>query len=71
MSHDPEREPITRPVCVWLKIAAQLAPHGDGSLAAAIQQAMDGRRIGDNATFALMVDELVRVTAILQEWLDE
>jgi len=71
MSLDPDREPITRPVFVWLEIAAQLAVHGDGSLAAAIQQAMDGRRLGDNATFALTVDEQLRVNAVLQDWLGE
>ena len=29
VSLDPDREPITRPVFVWLEIAAQLAVHGD------------------------------------------
>ena len=65
MSLDPDREPITRPVVVWLEIAAQLAYHGEGGLAAAIQQAMDGRRLGDNATFALTVGEQTRVSAAL------
>ena len=69
MGLEPERQLITRPVFVWLEIAAQLTRHGDGSLAAAIQQAMDGRRLGDNATFALMVEEQVRVNAVLQDWL--
>ena len=27
MSPDPDREPITRPVFVWLEIVAQLAVH--------------------------------------------
>jgi len=71
MSLDPDREPITRPVFVWLEIAAQLAVHGDGSLAAAIQQAMDGRRLGDYATFALTVDEQLRINDVLQDWLGE
>ncbi len=71
MSLDPDREPITRPVSVWLEIAAQLAVHGEGGLATAIQEAMDGRRIGDNATFALTVDEQLRVNAVLQDWLGE
>ncbi len=57
MSLGPDREPITRPVFVWLEVAAQLAHHGDGSLATEIQGAMDGRRLGNNATFALIVDE--------------
>ncbi len=71
MSLNPDREPITRPVFVWLEVAARLAVHGGGSLAAAIQQAMDGQRIGDNATFALTVDEQRRVNAVLQDWLGE
>ncbi len=36
-----------------------------------MQQAMDGRRLGDNATFALTVDEQLRVNAVLQYWLGE
>ena len=36
------------------------AHHGDGSLAAAIRGAMDGRRLGDNATVALTVEEQLR-----------
>ena len=32
---------------------------------------MDGRRIGDTATFALTVEEQLRVNAVLQEWLGE
>ena len=39
------------------------------SLAAAIRQAMDGRRLGDDATFALTVDEQLRVNTVLQDWL--
>jgi hypothetical protein len=46
MSLDPECEPITRPVFVWLEVTALLTQHGDGSLATAIGQAMDGRRGG-------------------------
>ncbi len=71
MSLDPDREPITRPVFVWLEIAAQLAHHGGGTLAAVIRQAMDGRRLGDHAIFALTVEEQQRVTAVLQDWLGE
>ena len=71
MSLGPDREPITRPVFVWLEVAAQLDLAGDGGLAAAIRQAMDGRRLGDNATFALTVDEQLRVNAVLQDWLGE
>jgi hypothetical protein len=71
MSLDPDREPITRPVFVWLEIAARLTRHGDGGLAAAIGRAMDGRQLGDNAIFALTVDEQRRVTAVLEDWLGE
>ncbi len=67
MSLDPKWEPITRPVSVWLEIAAQLAAHGDGELAVAIERAMDSQRLGDNATFALTVDEQLRVNAVLQD----
>ena len=62
-----DREPITRSVFVWLEVAARLAVHGEGSLATAIQQAMDSRRLGDNATFALTVAEQRRVTAVPTE----
>ena len=65
MSLGPDREPITRPVFVWLEIAAQLMAHGEGGLATTIQGVMDGRRVGDNATFALTVDEQLRVNAVL------
>ncbi len=34
-------------------------------------QAMDGRRIGDNAMFALTLDEQRRVNAVLQDWLGD
>ncbi len=71
MSLEPEREPITRPVFVWLEIAAQLATHGDGNLAVAIRRAMDLRRLGDNAVFALTEAEQLRVNAVLQDWLGE
>jgi hypothetical protein len=71
MSLDPDREPIARPAFVWLEVAAQLVAHGDGDLATAIQQAMDGRRLGDNATFAPTLDEQLRVNALLQDWLGE
>jgi len=43
VSLDPEREPITRPVFVWLEIAALLTTHGDSSLAVAIGHAMNDR----------------------------
>jgi hypothetical protein len=41
--------------------------HGDGSLATAIGRAMDGRWLGDNATFTLSADEQRRVTAVRQD----
>ena len=71
MSLDPDRQPITRPVVVWLEIAAQLSRHGDWRLAALIRLAMDGRRLGDNAAFALTVDEQLRVNAVLPDRLVE
>ncbi len=71
MSLDPEREPITRPVFVWREVVARLATEGDLALAVVIQQAMDGRRLGDNATFALTVDEQLRIAAVLQDWLGD
>ncbi len=66
MSLGPEREPISRPVFVWLEVAAQLAYHGGGDLVSAIQLAMNGRRLGNNATFALTVGEQTRVSAVLR-----
>ena len=71
MSSSPKRTPVTRPVFFWLEIAAQIAHHGEGGLAAAIQQAMDGRRLGDTATFALTVKEQLRINVVLQDWLGE
>ncbi len=52
-------------------VAARLQFAGAGSLAAAIQQAMDRQRFGDEAAFALTVDEQRRVNAVLQDWLGE
>ena len=42
----PERRPVNHPMIVWREIAALLAGHGDGGLATAIQQAMNGGRLG-------------------------
>ncbi len=71
MGRDPDREPSTRSVSVWLWLAALLIASGDAELATTIRSAMDGRRLGDNATFALTVDEQLRVNAVLQDWLGE
>ncbi len=71
MSLAPDRDPITRPVFVWLEIATQLAVHRDGGLAQAIEQAVHGRRLGDNVLIALTVEEQRRVDAVLQNWLGE
>ncbi|MDQ4100222.1 MAG: hypothetical protein M3121_06960 [Chloroflexota bacterium] len=51
--------------------ATRLECAGDGGLATVIREAMDGRRLGDNATLALTLDEQLRVNAILQDWLGE
>ena len=66
MSLGPEREPITRPVFVWLEVADLLAYHGNGDLVSAIQPAMNGRRVGDNATFVFTVGEQAGVSAVLR-----
>ncbi len=71
MSLGPDREPITRPVFVWLEVAARLNAAGDGALGDAIAQAMDGRRLGDNVRVPLTTDEQRRVDAVLQDWLGE
>ncbi len=65
------RAPITRSIVGWLEIAARLHAVGEDGLAASTQQAMDGRRIRDNATCALTVDEQLRVNAMLSDWLGE
>ncbi|MDP9355676.1 MAG: hypothetical protein M3R02_10435 [Chloroflexota bacterium] len=67
MTLDPERTPTVSPVFAWLEIAGRLAVLGDGALAADIQQAMNGRRLGDAAPFDLTDDERERVQAVLVE----
>ncbi len=67
MSLDPERTPAVYPVFAWLEIAGRLAALGDGALAADIQHAMTGRRLGDDAPFDLTDDERARVQAALAE----
>ncbi len=67
MSLDPERMPTVYPVFAWLEIAGRLAALGDGALAADIQAAMNGRRLGDDAPFDLTDDERARVQAVLAE----
>ena len=54
---------------VWHVVAARLNAGGDGALAEAIAQAMNGRRLGDNARVPLTTDERARVDAVLQDWL--
>lgn len=49
VSLEPAREPITRPVFVWLEIAA------------VIQQAVDRRRLGEVVLFDLARDEQERI----------
>ncbi len=67
MSLGPDREPITRPVFVLLEVAARLHDAGDGALADAIAQAMDRRRLGDNARVPLTTEERTRIDAVLQD----
>ncbi len=67
MSLDPERTPMVYPVFAWLEIAGRLADLGDGALAADIQHAMNGRRLGDDAPFDLTDDERARVLAVITE----
>ena len=71
MSLDPEREPIIRPVFVWLEVASRVDVAGDGTLAVEIRRAMKGRWLGDHAYVALTTDERERVNAELQDWLGE
>ncbi len=67
MSLDPERMPSVYPVFAWLEIADRLDGVGDGALAADIRSAMNGRRLGDDAPFAVTEDERARVQATLAE----
>ncbi len=67
MSLDPERTPVVYPVFAWLEIAERLTTLGDGALGEAIRQAMNGRRLGDDAPFDLTDEERVRVQAALVE----
>ncbi len=67
MSLDPERTPMVYPVFAWLEVAGRLADLGDGALAADIQHAMNGRRLGDDAPFDLTDDERARVLAVITE----
>ncbi len=67
MSLDPERTPMIYPVFAWLEIAGRLAALGDGALAADIRSAINGRRLGDDASFDLTDDERARVQAALAE----
>ena len=47
---------------------AGIVIHWRSRLAAAIRQAMDGWRLGDNVLIALTVDEQRRVNAVLEDW---
>ena len=71
VSLDPDREPITWLVSMWLDVAARLAAAGDRALATAIQEAMDGRQLNEAATFPLTVAEQRQVSAVLHGWRDE
>lgn len=63
MSLEPQREPSSHPVVVWFELAYQLHRQGDGALAEAIRQAMDGRRLNDVVEFELTAEERERVAA--------
>ncbi len=65
MSLDPEQTPAVYPVFAWFEIADRLDRVGDGALAADIRDAMNGRRLGDDAPFDLTDDERERVTVVL------
>ncbi len=67
MSLDPERTPMVYPVFAWLEIAERLTTLGDGALGEAIRQAMNGRRLGDDAPFDLTDEERARVQAAISE----
>ena len=66
MSLGPDRAPVVRAVIAWWEIAGALEDSSDGALAAAIRVAMEGRRLGDDAAFALTDDERARVAAALE-----
>ncbi len=67
MSLDPERTPAVYPVFAWFEIADRLDGVGDGALAADIRDAMNGRRLGNDAPFDLTEDEQGRVRAVVTE----
>ena len=67
MSLDPERTLAVYPVFAWLEIAERLTMLGDGALGEALRQAMNGRRLGDDAPFDLTDEERARVQAVLAE----
>ena len=67
MSLGPDRAPVSYLVVSWWEIADALDATGDGALAAAIRTAMEGRRLGDRAAFALTEDERARVAAAVLE----
>ena len=71
MSLDPDRDPITRPVFVWVEVTAQVTHHGNSGLATAIQQAMARRRLDGDATFAVRIAEKIRVNDQVQGWSGE
>ncbi|CAA9535891.1 MAG: hypothetical protein AVDCRST_MAG73-1394 [uncultured Thermomicrobiales bacterium] len=66
MSPGTDRAPAVRAVIAWWEVADGLEAAGDGALAAAIRSAMEGRRLGDDAAFALTDDERARVAAVLE-----
>ena len=57
---------MVHPVFGWFEIADGRDGVGEGALAHAIRDAMEGRRLGDDAAFALTDDERARVAAALE-----
>ena len=71
MSNEPAHNAVTMPVARWREIVTLLDTAGEGSLSAAIRRAMEGRRRDEDATFALSIEEQLRIGGILRRRRDE